>query len=361
MKKFLFLAAAVTVMASCTNDTVVGDATNGNAYPESSPISFKSTPAATTRADHQDAEAAALLGSNFVVEGVKSNGTYNASDAPVFDHYNVNWVTNTANTTTSNTSDWEYVAQAKHAHATIAAQSIKYWDYSSSQYDFIAYSKGTATAVYDAADYDKDANVLYTKITPATLGTSAYTVKGKAENLAKVYIADLVTAYRDATPTSDYQNVVSITFRSLSAKVRVALYETVPGYSVKDVVFYTNATTPATDGKAHLYTTGSDVFNEEGTYTVYYPTTGSANKNETDYNKAHISFAPETSTGTAAVKEFGALDLTNTASDKEVAEAAGKVYLGRFSNAATYAGDDAAHLTGHRCHNSGGSQTACGT
>ena len=165
--------------------------------------------------------------------------------------------------------------------------------------------------------------------------TSAYTVKGKAADLAKVYIADLVTAYG---PT-DYNNVVQFKFRSLSAKVRVALYETVPGYSVKDVVFYTDASTPATDSKAHLFTTGTDVFNEAGTYTVYYPTIGSANTANTDYNKAHVSFAAETS-GTATDKIFGALDLTNTGADKEVAEAAGKIYLGRSSNAATYAGEN---------------------
>ena len=334
MKKILFFATAITVMVGCSSESIVGDGPDATGNGKA--IVFKSSSAAITRADHTGAEAAALLGSNFVVEGMKSNGTIQATDAPVFDHYNVNWVTNTANTTTSNTSDWEYVAQTKHAHATVAAQSIKYWDYSSSQYDFIAYSKGTATAVYAAADYDKDANVLYTAITPATLNTSAYTVKGKAENLAKVYIADLVTAYRDASP-SDYQKEVEIKFRSLSAKVRIALYETVPGYSVKDVVFYTDASTAATDSKAHLFTTGSDVFNEEGTYTVYYPTTGSANKTATDYNKAHISFAAETS-GTATEKNFDALDLTNKGADKEVAEAAGKVYLGRSSNNATYAG-----------------------
>lgn len=338
MKKLFYLATALVAFAACTNDEIEG-ISNAPTAQEKGIISFNSMSKGATRADHTGAEAAALLGNNFVVEGVKSNGTYNASDAPVFDHYNVNWVTNTANTTTSNTNDWEYVAQTKHDHATVAAQSIKYWDYSASQYDFIAYSKGTATAVYDAADYVAGTNVLYTKITPATLGTSAYTVKGKASDLAKVYIADLLTAYRDATPTSDYQNVVNIKFRSLSAKVRVALYEIIPGYSVKDVVFYTDASTAATDGKAHLYTTGTDAFNEEGTYTVYYPTTGSANTGDTDYNKAHVSFAPETS-GTATDKDFGALDLTNTAADKEVAEAAGKVYLGRSSNTATYAGEN---------------------
>lgn len=338
MKKLFYLAAAITVMASCTSDNLV-DSPNVAQNGESGAIVFGSTYSGLTRADHTGADAAALLGNNFVVMGMKSDGTIAAADAPVFDHYNVNWVTNTANTTTSNTSDWEYVAQTTHAHTGAAAQSIKYWDYAKSQYDFIAYSKGTATAVYDAAAYVAGTNVLFTKITPSTKATSAYTVKGRAADLAKVYIADLVTAYRDPVATGDYNKEVNIKFRSLSAKVRVALYETVPGYSIQasSVKFYTDASTVDATGEAHLYTTGSDVFNEEGTYTVYYPTTGSANKSETDYNKAHISFAAETS-GTAKVKDFGTLDITNTAADEEVAEAAGALYLGRASNDATYAG-----------------------
>ncbi len=336
-KKLFFAAVALVALASCTSDEMIGENNNSpnpNPSPEK-PIEFNSGAYAITRGDFTGSDAAAKLGENFVVEGVKGDGT---DQAVVFDHYNVNWVENTANTTTSNTNDWEYVAQTKHEHAGISAQTIKYWDYATTQYDFIAYSKGTATAVYDAGDYDADANVLYTKITPSTLSSSAYTVKGKAENLAKVYIADMVTAYR----STDYQNVVQLKFRSLSAKVRVALYETVPGYSVKDVVFYTAASTAATDGKAHLYTTGTDVFNEEGTYTVYYKTTGSTNTSETDYNKAHLSFDPETSgTGTATVKDFGALDGTNTYVAKEDAEteSTDKLYIGRESNNATYAGD----------------------
>lgn len=336
MKKFLFFATALVTFAACTNESVVDEANEFIVNNEMKAISFGSTSKAITRADHTGADAATLLGNNFVVYGFKGDGT---TQEKVFDHYNVNWAVNTANTTTSNTADWEYVAQAKHAHAATAAQTIKYWDYATTQYDFIAWSKGTAKAVYSgtpAAD-----EVLITATTPATMTSStggAYTIKGKASELAKVYIADLVTAYREPVATGDYNKQVDIKFRSLSAKVRIALYETVPGYSVKDVVFYTNASTAATDGKAHLYTTGSDVFNEEGTYTVYFPTVGASNKGtNTDYNKAHVAFTAETS-GTATVKEFGALDLTNTGADEETAEDAGKTYLGRASNEATYAG-----------------------
>ena len=345
MKKILFFAAAITVMVGCTNDNVVSENPEFPVSGEMKPISFGSFAAATTRADYTGKTAADMLGDNFVVEGVKSNGTV-ATQEVVFDHYNVNYVDGTANKTTSNTAGWEYVAQTKHDLASIAAQSIKYWDYAKSQYDFIAFSAGTATAVYTGTP--NDGEVLYTAITPATMTSAtggAYTVKGKAADLAKVYIADLETAYG---PT-DYNKVVQFKFRSLSAKVRVALYETVPGYSVKDVVFYTDDATAATDGKAHLFTTGTDVFNEAGTYTVYYPTTGSANTAETDYNKAHVAFTAEAS-GTATVKDFGAIDA-DTKVVREVAETASttdKLYLGRASNEATYFGptaSDAHHYT----------------
>ncbi len=372
MKKLFFLAAAITVMASCTSDNLV-DSPNTLQNGEPRAIVFGSTYSGLTRADHTGADAAALLGNNFVVMGMKSDGTIAAADAPVFDHYNVNWVDNTANTTTSNTSDWEYVAQTTHAHTGAAAQSIKYWDYAKSQYDFIAYSKGTATAVYTGTP--SATQVLFSAITPATMkGTNdagevqtdvanitkgAYTVKGKASELAKVYIADLVTAYRDETPT-DYQNVVNIKFRSLSAKVRVALYETVPGYSVQagSVKFYTNASTVDDTGEAHLYTTGSDVFNEEGTYTVYYPTTGYASSPNgtspnTDYNKAHIKFTPESTSGTATVKGFGALSNATYVIEEvdengdKTTENGDNLYIGRSSNTATYADPNTSDNTDH--------------
>lgn len=351
MKKiYLILAAAAGMtVASCTSDEYVGV---NNPYGETAAndgsIRFGTGTQAMTRADFVGASAAEKLGKNFVVEGVKGDGS---SQEVVYDHYNVNWKESTANTTTSNTNDWEYVGQNKHDHANISAQSIKYWDYSASQYDFIAYSKGTATAVYTGTP--SSTQVLYTAIDPSKLNgvdsdndgkidQGAYTITGEASELAKTYIADLVTAYKD----KDYNKVVQFKFRSLSAKVRVAIYETVPGYSVNNVVFYTAESTPATDGKAHLYTEGTDVFNEKGTYVVYYPTTG--NSSATDNNKAHLSFTAATSDGsTTKTKSFKALDYTNTGAGEEVDENGNKdlydtnkLYIGRSSNEATYAGEN---------------------
>ena len=51
----------------------------------------------------------------------------------VMNKYIVNWVENTAATTTSNTHDWEYVGQGAGGY-----QTIKFWDFSSKAYRFFA-------------------------------------------------------------------------------------------------------------------------------------------------------------------------------------------------------------------------------
>ena len=55
----------------------------------------------------------------------------------------VNWSSATAYTTTSNSSDWEYVAQGD-TPAQQAAQTIKYWDFNALAYRFIACAPATA-------------------------------------------------------------------------------------------------------------------------------------------------------------------------------------------------------------------------
>lgn len=348
MKKVLFFATALIALASCTNNDFVGETPTPTSQTDQGAIVFGSGLNEVTRADYTGSAAATKLNNNFVVEGVKSDGTISAAEI-VFDNYNVNYKDNTANTTLSNTANWEYVAQTKNANATIAQQTIKYWDYLKSQYDFIAYSVGTATLTTGtpASGQLKVSAIDATKMngvkTSDEITDGAYTIEGAAADLKKAYIADLVTAYRDATApaTSDYQKTVQFKFRALAAKARIALYETVPGYSVKDVVFYTNETTKDTEGKAaHLFTNSPDVFNGNGKYIVYFPTTGSSNKRETDYNKAHVKFEAAASGGTSTVLDLGTLDATNKFVAKEIAETTSdeKLYIGRFSSQATYAG-----------------------
>ena len=79
MKKYLFFAAAIALMASCTNDNIVGE---GNEYPvngKSDAIVFSSSLKGATRADHVGADAAALLHNHFTVAGFKGAGDVTAT------------------------------------------------------------------------------------------------------------------------------------------------------------------------------------------------------------------------------------------------------------------------------------------
>ena len=307
MKKNLFFAAlAITALVSCSENDFVGDTPSPNSNNDVGAISFGTGFKAVTRAVEGKA-AADSLNYNFVVEGTKTV-TANSSTtvSEVFDNYNVNWVENTADKTLSNTANWEYVGQPILTSKTdVTEQSIKYWDFAASQYDFWAYSVGGGGANVSSLAHD------------ANLGSSAYTITGTKEDLAKVYISDLTTAYSPSETGVSGEPVmgdeVSLTFRSLVTKVRVGLYETIPGYSVKSVQFYTEANDANPSTTATLYAPSSTPLpsfpaNGTSTYTVTFPTTGKGNVGKSDYNKAHVTFGGGSSTTTTATTlSFGQL------------------------------------------------------
>ena len=336
-KNLFFVALAALALASCSDDTFVGEnSPNLGSANGDGGIHFGSGFKAVTRADHVGADAAALLNNKFIVGGFKGNGT---TMTEVFDNYIVQWTANTAGTTASNTSDWEYAGINAAAPSKITGeQTVKYWDYSTTQYDFAAYSTGdlTVATTGEAAAGKVVVSGVYKE---STYAGPKFVIKGFAADLAKCYISDLVTAYQPA----DYQKEVQLTFRNLATKVRIALYETIPGYSVKDVKFYTdNATTLATGATATSATlfapngAASDVFYAKGTATINYPTIGSAKKGESDYNKAHVTFAPLASGGSTKTKAFGNLNYT-TSGDARLS-GHGSVYLANTSTAPTFAG-----------------------
>lgn len=342
MRKFYFISAITALsLAGCSSDEYLGgEGPNSPDEPATGIISFGGKSVAMTRADHVGADAASMLNNKFIVEGAKLVGT---TYTEVFDDYQVQWKTNTAGTTESNTSDWEYVGLDALAPSSIAGnkQTIKYWDFTASQYDFAAYSTKDAAVITTGTPAAGQVKV--SAIDYNNLNTAAYTLQGATADLAKCYIADLVTAYNPA----DFQKEVKFTFRNLASKVRVAFYETVPGYSVKNVKFYTDATTTLATGASEtdvtLFTTGTtaaDKFYTAGTYTINFPTTGSANKAESDYNKAHVAFAAET-TGAGTTQAYGAINY----GAKEANEKTGTEFLGRTSNTASFAGTAAPYYT----------------
>ena len=359
MKKinWLFTALAGLVLASCTGEDLSETPPVVKPPKQDVPILFSFTRGNTTRAnDFTGADAAKLLGGQFVVYGYKGSST-STPGTTVFDNYLVKYLENTANTTESNSSNWEYVGQERIKHAIdngVTQQTIKYWDYSQNQYDFIAWSTGKVKAIYEGTPEDGEVLVSAIKPVKATdpeTGLSeAFTLQGLAKDLEQCYITDVVTVKKDGSGTGAYGETVTLKFRSLGSKVRIGIYETIPGYSVKDVKFYSAAASNDADAtKPRLFTiTDNDIYTQ-GKYTVYYPTVD-VDKATEDYNYAHVKF---TGTGTkSTIVGFSNVNYTTREDGEKSTE---KVYLGRTSNTASFAGEASGNYYTQYLPNEGGS------
>lgn len=333
MNKFFIAAASALALASCSSDDFLGEIQGNEQNGATSAINFGGDTGKITRATETGATAAGLLENNFVVVGFKGSKTDAANNENyAFDHYNVNFNKDSKNSTESNRAGWEYVNQdmkvkgtkpaASLAQSGASQQTIKYWDHSCKSYDFIAFSmgKGAASEYATPTHVDKD-----------KLATAAYTLTGNVNTLSECYISDMKTV----TEPNYNKTPVSMSFRHLASKVRMALFEIVPGYVISDVKFYTDATSPTTDN-----TEGSLIgkFNNSGTLTVYFPKTGTVNAKDKDYNKAHVRFTKSTTAGEVGVlnfKKFGAVNYNN---QKEGTINAGSTYLSQNAADPSYCG-----------------------
>lgn len=209
------------VLASCTNEDVIGNSVPESAVANASAINFTGGSNKVTRADATGSEAAALLGNSFRVFGVIKNGD---TETPVFDNYIVDYLGGTGGTDDeTNTNGWSYLGQTSCGVAP-ATQSVKYWDLSAPEYDFIAIS-GLPDGTRIASSTENTINV-------------------DQSNFTSIYVSDRVTAKYQASATGETSNAqygkgpITFTFKRLAARIRFGIYETVPGYAVKDVKFY---------------------------------------------------------------------------------------------------------------------------
>lgn len=336
MNKFFIAAASALALASCSSDDFLGEIQGNEQNEATSAINFGGDTGKITRATETGgATAAGLLENNFVVVGFKGNNTEAANnEVYAFDHYNVNFKNGSAFSTESNRAGWEYVNQdmkvkgtepaASLAQGGASQQTIKYWDHSCASYDFIAFSMGKKDA---ASKYATP-----TSVDKANLKSAAYTLTGNVNTLSECYISDMKTAVEKE---NDYGKPVELSFRHLASKVRMALFETIPGYVVSDVKFYADATGTTNSEEGTLF----GKFNNSGTLTVYFPTTGIVNKDKKDYNKAHVKFTATTAAGETATlssKGFGAVKYNN---QDEGTINAGSTYLSQNAATPSYCGD----------------------
>ena len=256
MKKYLFIAASALALASCSSEDFVGTEGGNVETGANQAINFSGNAGKITRATKNTGNAAEMLDGQFKIYGVKK-----ASDDKfknVFVDYSV-WDA-TANTTTSNTKGWEYVGAKNSTNLGTGkislgdeAQTIKYWDYSASEYRFVAGSP------ISAFQFNKNQDIADkgTYITSATISGLAGHIEankeGTALNTDPVYVA---------TPkvVKKYQEPVTFEFNRQQAMVRVGIYETIPGYAITAIKFYAydkNGDLKVTDKNNIILTSGT--------------------------------------------------------------------------------------------------------
>ena len=325
MKKYLIFAASALALASCSSDDFLGE-NPGNVQNATTAINFGGEAGKTTRGIQKGSTAAGILKNHFVVFGDKTNAT---GTQAVYDHYDVKWIGNEADKKTqTNQYGWEYVGYTPNKNsslATDAKQSIKYWDYSATEYNFAAFSLGDLTdptapyknqLKHDATGTITTGNV---RISQIESEASKYTVEGAVGDITKLYISDRITAKPNGTtPDIDYNKPVQFNFRALKTLVRMGIYETVNGYSVKDVKFYKSNNT--NDGTPCLYATDKNIPAGNGKATITFGTSTT----DGSYNKALVAWTSETNDKDITFKAL-------TLKDAESKEAAGNNYLGRTS------------------------------
>ena len=315
MKKYFIFAASALALASCSSDDFLGD-NPGNEQNATTAINFGGEAGKITRANLSQTEAVKALNNNFVVYGYK---TKEGTTTTVYDHYNIAWK-GEENKTETNTKGWEYVGVNKNSLSTVNEQTIKYWDYSADQYDFVAFSLGSNTQ--GTGEDEVEASTVTT--------TPSYSLKGKTANLAKCFIADRITAKKGETNKKDYKlcaygDNVTFAFRSLVTKVKMGIYETIPGYSVKDVKFYKNAEDANPDETPALYAATQSIPADDAKATIKV-TFGSNTSTDGDFNEAKVNWeVPEGSEKSSTI----AFETLSTQAKEKDEKTTDNVFIGR--------------------------------
>ena len=325
MKKYFYFATALVALAACSSNDYVGDQEALNSAGQV-PISFSGGTPSMTRAT--GATAAGVLSNNFVLFGYKTVGT--SEPQKVFDNYQVNFIGTSAYTSKSNSAGWEYVSYkslpygttttsggtlntdgvAANATASGIDQSVKYWDFNATDYNFFAYSLGAG------------AGTPKTWAKASAMSNSTFTLEGTADQLGTCYVSNKKTMELTTVSTEVGSTEVELEFRAISSKIELKFYETIPGYSIKEVKFY-----PAVDGTStttpYLYT-GSAALPTGGKYTVTFDGNG----------KPQFTFDTSAESKTYGTNVAFSSTLYGYAT-KEYREA-DESYIGRASNTATY-------------------------
>ena len=230
MKKYLIFAASALVLASCSSDNFLGE-NPGNVQNATTAINFGGDAGKISRTSNTGS-AADMLGNEFKIYGVKSGAETGSGYTPVFQNYLL-WYDDANINTTTNKSGWEYVGTAgTHGSATLNSnQTIKFWDYASADYRFVAGAPSTAFTFTPGTNNTLESATITGLSGHITANTESGTDPKTEPN--PVYVAKPVVVSSD-----NYKQPVTFTFVRHQTKVRVGIYETIPGYKISSIRFY---------------------------------------------------------------------------------------------------------------------------
>ena len=217
----LFLFAFV----ACTSDE---DGTSDNRLP----ITFSCSEDGVTRAEVSLSEFISdfkVYGINGDISGSGNTATFTKKNT-VFPDYQVWHTENLANTTSTNTANWEYVGTVEGAYGS-EEQTIKYWD-----------EKRDGHYFWAIGDFSKRGGYDYTESTlpdPHVI---------EVENITQMDVQDdskcLYFTKPKYVPKSKYGQPVTLTFLRYCSRIRIGFYEDITQsggdkrYKVVGVDFY---------------------------------------------------------------------------------------------------------------------------
>ncbi len=235
-KNILFAAALGATLASCSDDLAEAGVADVTAEKPQAILFSNLANTMTREATHE--QSAQLLGGKILFYGAKTAAGEGGATNAIFDNYRLQYTAGSKGSTATNVADWEYVGLTSLKGAE---QDVKYWDYTSAKYDFVAASGLAAGEMITNADSIK-VNV------------------ASASAMDSIYLSDRITR----TPR-DYNKTVTFKFRRLGARMRIGFYETVPGYAIKRLRFY------YVGAESGSYTLGvGGAFPQSGKYNVTY-------------------------------------------------------------------------------------------
>ena len=241
------LALSGTMLVGCTQSEYIGDAPqqNGNE------IVFSGASGKMTRAtSNEGTDDAAKLDGQIKFYGVKKTGT---TYAKVFENY-VLW--SQGGVTTSNPDgDWEYVGVKGQKYGTTTTagetekdQFIKYWDFATNEYHFVA---GSPVKAFTYALNDESGEIAKATVT----GIAGHINPNNGTTAIKtdpIYIAAPVKV-----ANTNYKKDVVFSFTRQQSFVRVGVFETIPGYEITDIKFYSYGTNAWTNTSSNNITLAS--------------------------------------------------------------------------------------------------------